>query len=93
MTPQIGDHIRLTHTITSLNITHQTGTEGVITEIHTDGHYTARMADGCPQFPTAEEFVLLATGPDFRARHGSEDWSPAEIDAYEHLTAIHHLAA
>jgi hypothetical protein len=33
------------------------------------------------------------TGPQYRAEHGAEDWSPAEIEAQQNLAAIHQLAA
>ncbi len=35
--------------------------------------------------PTAEP----TTGPEYRATHGAEQWSPAEIEAQQNLAAIH----
>lgn len=40
--------------------------------------------------PTDDE---PTTGPFYRATHGAEDWSPAEIEAQQNLAAIHQLAA
>ena len=39
-----------------------------------------------PTQPTSDE---PTTGPEFRATHGAEQWSPAEIEAQQNLAAIH----
>lgn len=44
-----------------------------------------------PTTPTPP--VEPATGPDYRATHGAEEWSEAEIEAQQNLAAIHTLAA
>ena len=36
--------------------------------------------------PTDDE---PTTGPEYRATHGAEQWSPAEIEAQQNLAAIH----
>lgn len=58
MNTAIGDHIKLTTTITALGITHHPGDRGVIEAWEVGQPYILRMDDGRPQFADRHEFTV-----------------------------------